>query len=141
MKLQDAALLLPSANIAKFKDTFLRASFQSAGQNCVGIERFIVHESCLDDFLDAVSPIISDMHLGAALDDIPRGQRVDMGSMISERAVQNAEGLVQQARKEGARVIVGGQRFVHPDWPQGHYFQPTLCVQSALFCVLRKRQS
>lgn len=51
---------------------------------------------------------------------------VDCGAMISSRLLAQLEDMLQQAEKQGARILVGGKRYIHPDWPEGHYFQPTL---------------
>lgn len=66
------------------------------------------------------------MHLGSALDDVPLGERVDMGSMISGAAVDKAETMILYAEKQGATVLTGGRRFIHHKWKDGHYFQPTV---------------
>lgn len=51
---------------------------------------------------------------------------VDCGAMISSRLLSQLENTLEKAEKQGARVVVGGKRYSHPDWPEGHYFQPTL---------------
>jgi acyl-CoA reductase-like NAD-dependent aldehyde dehydrogenase len=38
------------------------------------------------------------------------------------------EELVSDAVKHGARLLVGGKRLIHKDFPSGHYFSPTLLV-------------
>lgn len=93
----------------------------------------MVHEDRLEEFLDAVKPIVEDIQLGSVLDDIPQGKRVDMGSMVSDTAVSNTEKLVEKARSEGAQVLVGGERYNHPSWPNGHYYKPTLSVLKVHF--------
>lgn len=51
---------------------------------------------------------------------------VDCGAVISSRLLAQLEDMLQQAQKQGARILMGGKRYHHPDWPEGHYFQPTL---------------
>lgn len=46
--------------------------------------------------------------------------------MISSRLLTQLEDMLQLAEKQGARILAGGKRFIHPNWPEGHYFQPTL---------------
>lgn len=83
-------------------------------------------------------PIIEDLRLGSALDEIPLGSRIDMGSMISEKAVQRAEKMLQEAQEEGASILCGGARYQHPKFPDGHYFQPTLSVSKRCsLCYLK----
>lgn len=51
---------------------------------------------------------------------------VDCGAMISSRLLAQLEDMLLKAERDGAKILVGGKRYVHPDWPEGHYFQPTL---------------
>lgn len=53
---------------------------------------------------------------------------VDIGAMISSRTFPRLEELIDDAVKNGARLLIGGKTFKHPDFPLGHYFQPTLLV-------------
>jgi len=54
------------------------------------------------------------------------GPEGDVGGMISDANFGKLEGLVGDAIRKGARVLVGGKRYTHPDYPSGHYFSPTL---------------
>lgn len=51
-----------------------------------------------------------------------------MGAMISGQRFSYLEKLIQDAVKQGARLIYGGHRYHHPKYPHGFYFQPTLLV-------------
>lgn len=55
-------------------------------------------------------------------------ERTDVGAMVTDRLFPKLEELIQAAVKDGARLLVGGKRFIHKEFPQGHYFQPTLLV-------------
>ena len=112
------------ASIGFFVQTWLRAAFGAAGQNCIGAERFIVSRKILDKFIAAVEPSVRSLRLGSFLDD----GNVDVGAMISDNRFAALERLVAEAVKAGARVLAGGQRFKHPRHPYGHYFEPTLIV-------------
>ncbi|KAF3902398.1 Omega-crystallin [Dactylellina cionopaga] len=73
--------------------------------------------------------------------------------MISDVGFERLEGLVNSAVKQGAKLLVGGKRLVHPKYPRGHYFYPTLLVDVTMdmdiakeevfgpVCVLMKAQN
>lgn len=128
---KDAAILLPSFSKswqAKFSPTFMRSVFQGCGQNCIGSERFIVHEGIYDHFVADLSHKVGDLKIGSGLDDSGQVQ-VDVGACISDRNFGRLEDLVSSAVSQGARLIHGGKRITnHPIHPQGHYFAPTLLV-------------
>ena len=60
--------------------------------------------------------------------DIDQLDEIDMGAMISDNRFAQLEGLIEDAINKGARLIHGGKQYQHPNYPQGHYFEPTLLV-------------
>lgn len=135
---KDPAILLKSTKVKDIASVCMRAVFQSAGQNCIGIERFIVHESLVEQLLAIIVPRAEKLRCGSWLEDTPKGrweevaakgvenEGVDFGAMISNAGFDKLEVLIKDAVKRGATVHTGGQRFSHPKWPAGHYFQPTV---------------
>jgi acyl-CoA reductase-like NAD-dependent aldehyde dehydrogenase len=106
---------------------------QANGQNCIGIERFIVHRSIYQDFIDTMQPRVAALRCGPSLSSAP-GEKdgliptVDCGSMISSRLFEQLEATLSSAVEQGAKILAGGKRLDHPVWKSGHYFQPTLIV-------------
>ncbi|KAK4053594.1 Meiotic Sister-Chromatid recombination aldehyde dehydrogenase [Microbotryomycetes sp. JL221] len=121
---KDPCILLPSADIRFFTPTWMRAVFQAAGQNCIGVERLLVHDSIYDTFISSVQPLVANLQLGDALAN--DNQQVDVGAMVSDRLFAQLESLIKEAVAEGARLLVGGSRAT--GLKGGHYFQPTLIV-------------
>lgn len=103
----------------------LRGVFQSAGQNCIGIERIIALPTSYASLVRILEPRIRALRIGSALDD---PDTIDVGAMISDANFTHLEQLISTAVTQGARCLVGGQRFIHPKFPKGHYFTPTLLV-------------
>lgn len=126
---KDAAIILDSAkkDLPRITEIILRGSFQAAGQNCIGIERVIACPRVYDQLLLDLKPRIEAIKVGSIL-DVSRGDRVDMGAMISDAPFDRLEKLIEAAVKDGARLLVGGNRFNHPIHRHGHYFKPTLLV-------------
>lgn len=128
---KDACVVLESADVAFFADTWMRAAFQAAGQNCIGVERFVVHERLYQRFVDEMVPRVHALRLGDVMSvptDAKAPPRIDVGAMVTDRLFGRLEGLIQEAVRDGARLLVGGKRFVHAEHPSGHYFEPTLLV-------------
>ena len=91
----------------------------NAGQVCTSLERVFVMESIADDFTEAVVEEAKKVRLG----DPMKGQ-TDMGPMASKMQLEKAEGKVERAKAEGARLLVGGDR---PDeFEKGHFYNPTV---------------
>ncbi|EEH06449.1 conserved hypothetical protein [Histoplasma capsulatum G186AR] len=121
-------------DIASITSILMRGVFQSAGQNCVGIERVIALPGTHDKILEAITPRIKALRLGSVLFELRecsknpgRGLSTpDMGAMVSQGTFDKLETLIAEAVEQGARLIHGGKRYKHPKHPLGHYFTPTL---------------
>ena len=124
----------------------MRGTFQSAGQNCIGIERIIALPKSYDRLVKTLEPRVRSLRVGSAL-DIPspssssstkppttdgdneeQDQGIDVGAMISPHNFSHLSHLIHLAVKSGARLLAGGSQHHHPVHPRGHYFTPTLLV-------------
>ena len=102
----------------------MRGVFQSAGQNCIGIERIVAMPKAYDRLIKLLEPRIRAMRLGSDLDM----DGVDVGATISSASFARLEHLIAEAVAQGARLLVGGHRHELREFPRGHYFEPTLLV-------------
>ncbi|KAL3456073.1 Aldehyde/histidinol dehydrogenase [Aspergillus heterothallicus] len=131
---KDPAVILDDrrtvSEVSSIASVLMRGVFQSAGQNCIGVERVIALPGVYDKLLEAVSSRIKSLRLGSILlDTKPTNEKPgapDVGAMISPASFDRLESLIADAVSQGARVIAGGQRFTHPTHTLGHYFTPTL---------------
>nr|POE59075.1 putative aldehyde dehydrogenase-like protein [Quercus suber] len=137
---KDAAVILddPSGRsmatgeMSRIVSIIMRGVFQSAGQNCIGIERVIAMPQAYHELERLLEPRIKSMRLGSDLDSADNANDasaiVDMGAMISPASFARLEELIAEAVTQGARLLAGGQRYSHPKYPSGSYFTPTLLV-------------
>lgn len=125
---KDAFIVLDSVdNLQALSSIIMRGTFQSSGQNCIGIERVIVSDKNYDKLVEILDKRLTDSPIRQG-SDIDHLEDVDMGAMISDNRFSELERLVDDAVSKGARLLHGGKRWKHPSYPQGHYFQPTLLV-------------
>lgn len=50
----------------------------------------------------------------------------DVGSLISSTPIGRLESLIEKSVAQGAKLLAGGRRYDHPEYPAASYFQPTL---------------
>lgn len=127
---KDPAVILDDLSNSDFKrvaSILIRGVFQSAGQNCIGIERVIAMPRVYDKLVAHLTPLISALRPGSIL-NAHGDEPIDIGASISDSNFDKLESLIDDAVKNGARLLVGGKRYVHPDYPKGHYFSPTLII-------------
>jgi succinate-semialdehyde dehydrogenase/glutarate-semialdehyde dehydrogenase len=95
------------------------AKFRNAGQVCVSPTRFLVHESAYASFLDAFTTAVKAVKVGDGL-----AEGTTMGPLANARRLDAMASLVDNARKAGAGVAIGGDRI----GDKGNFFAPTVLV-------------
>lgn len=123
---KDAFIVLDDAkDLESICSIIMRGTFQSAGQNCIGIERVIVTETHYDKVVKILTERVPKLRLGSDIDQL---EDIDMGATISAARYEILTKQIQEAVDKGAQLISGGTKYNHPNYPQGHYFSPTLLV-------------
>lgn len=123
---KDSVVVLDDVkNLEALSSVIMRGTFQSAGQNCIGIERVICLPKAYDILVDLLSDRVCQLRLGSDIDQL---DEIDMGAMVSDNRFNRLQELIQDAVDKGARLVSGGKQYQHPNYPQGHYFEPTLLV-------------
>lgn len=129
---KDAAIILDNTDgnptkqgeIDRIASIIMRGVFQSAGQNCIGIERVVAMPKSYEKLVTILTPRISALRTGYDLEE----PSIDVGASISATSFDRLERLIHDAVLQGARLVTGGRKAKHPKYPQGHYFEPTLLV-------------
>ncbi|KAG7192747.1 Meiotic Sister-Chromatid recombination aldehyde dehydrogenase [Scheffersomyces spartinae] len=124
---KDAVIVLDDVTdtIQSLASVIMRGTFQSAGQNCIGIERVICLPKNYDHLVSILESRIKDLRLGSDIDQL---DEIDVGAMISDNRFSQLGDLIEDALDKGATLLHGGKQYHHPNYPQGHYFEPTLLV-------------
>jgi succinate-semialdehyde dehydrogenase len=112
-------LIFPDVDLDQVAAGAVLAKFRNAGQVCVSPQRFLVHRSIVDGFVERVAALTDKLTLGSGLD--PATQ---VGPLINARQRDRVEALVQQAAAHGARILTGGAR--PPGLSRGYFYEPTV---------------
>ena len=91
--------------------------FRNAGQVCVSVNRFYIHDSVYERFTSQLAAAVKALKVGNGLDD-----GVVVGPLIEASAVKKVREHVEDAVSKGAKVLVGGQ----PHELGGNFWQPTV---------------
>ena len=91
------------------------------GQVCCAGSRIFVQDTFYDKFVNALVDQFNKVTVGDPLD--PATQ---MGSQIDERQLKKILGCIEQGKKEGAKVLCGGERYTEGDCAKGCFMRPTL---------------
>ncbi|KAH8120042.1 meiotic sister-chromatid recombination aldehyde dehydrogenase [Phellopilus nigrolimitatus] len=124
---KDPSVVLPGTDLQKWISTWMRGIFQNSGQNCIGLERLIVHSSQHDELLEMITERTKNLRLGSALHSTDGFiAPVDCGSMVSNDRFDELERTINEAVEDGAQLTVGGTRWKHAYLEGGAYFGATV---------------
>jgi acyl-CoA reductase-like NAD-dependent aldehyde dehydrogenase len=112
-------LIFPDVDLNQVASGAVASKFRNSGQVCVAPQRFLVHASVADEFLDHVADRVASLRTGSGLD--PETQ---VGPLITARHRDRVAALVDSARSAGATVRVGGSR--PGGGHKGYFYEPTL---------------
>ncbi|MFQ5736204.1 MAG: aldehyde dehydrogenase family protein, partial [Thermodesulfobacteriota bacterium] len=99
----------------------LWAGFGTTGQRCTAASRVIVEEKVYEKFLDMFTKATAGLTLGDGL--LPG---TDVGPLINESQMDKVLGYIEDGRKEGARLVLGGSRRNEGGLSKGYFIEPTI---------------
>jgi acyl-CoA reductase-like NAD-dependent aldehyde dehydrogenase len=119
---KDPAYVRHDADLAHAVENLVDGACFNAGQSCCGIERIYVHERLYDDFVAGYVELASRY----VLDD-PLRPETTLGPMVRASSADLARGQVEEAVRQGARVLIDARRFDR-DRPGSPYMAPQCLV-------------
>ena len=91
--------------------------FANTGQDCCARSRVLVEASAYERFVEGFVAATRALVVGDPLDE-----KSQIGPMISKGQRERVEAYIDEARHDGARVLIGGDRPRQPGW----YLAPTI---------------
>jgi acyl-CoA reductase-like NAD-dependent aldehyde dehydrogenase len=122
---KDALVIMEDCKLPAVVPWVMRGCFQNCGQNCVGVERVLVYESLYDAFLEDVQQKVAALRQGIPLVTCGSTADIDCGSMVMDEQLDIVQELVDDAVKNGARVLTGGKRATGSGLG-GQFYEPTI---------------
>jgi acyl-CoA reductase-like NAD-dependent aldehyde dehydrogenase len=83
----------------------------------------IIHESLYSKYLEDICAVVGSIRLGN-----PLTEQVDCGAITMKAQISIIQSLLDDAVKKGATCLTGGSQWIHPDFPKGNYFSPTVLI-------------
>jgi succinate-semialdehyde dehydrogenase/glutarate-semialdehyde dehydrogenase len=108
-------LVFDDADLDAAVDGLMVAKLRNGGQTCVAATRILVQRAVHDAFCEKLASKLAQVRVGSGLDE-----GVTLGPMIDARAIAKIEAHVEDARDQGAKVVLGGKSL------GGSFYAPTL---------------
>ena len=100
----DAAIVLPDANVDEVAASIFQTVFGNSGQVCIAIKRLYVHESLADQLTDKLVELANASTVGNGLD-----KGVQFGPIQNKMQYEKLTALLSNIRDSGAKVHCGGE--------------------------------
>jgi succinate-semialdehyde dehydrogenase / glutarate-semialdehyde dehydrogenase len=111
-------IVFDDADLDKAVEGAIACKFRNAGQTCVCTNRIYVQSGVYDAFAEKFAAAAGKLKVGPGT-----AKDVFIGPLIDDKAVEKAQEHVDDARAQGATVVLGGKR--HPVLG-GRFFEPTV---------------
>jgi acyl-CoA reductase-like NAD-dependent aldehyde dehydrogenase len=100
----DAAIVLPDANVSAIAEPLFWAAFTNSGQVCVATKRLYVHETLYDEVVSAFREIAGRTSVG---DGAQQGSQI--GPVQNRAQFERVAGLIRDSREQGHEFLIGGE--------------------------------
>lgn len=110
-------IVFDDADIDAAVEGAIANKFRNAGQVCVSVNRFYVHEAIYDHFVNKLAERVNALKVGNGMEE-----GVVVGPLIESAAVDKVREHVEDAIAKGATALAGGK--VHA--LGGNFWQPTV---------------
>jgi len=95
--------------------------FRNAGQVCVSVNRFYIHNAVYDRFTQQLAAEVNALKVGNGMEE-----GVIVGPLIEASAVEKVEQHVKDAVAKGGKLLAGGERHALG----GNFWQPTVITEA-----------
>lgn len=103
---KDASIVLKDADLDWAAAQIASGSLAFSGQRCTAIKRILVEAAVADEFVLKLKNEIEKQFVGGSLYD----EKTTFGPLVSEVQAKYVQELIDDAIKQGAHVIMGGER-------------------------------
>ncbi|OGG00395.1 hypothetical protein A2Y99_00870 [Candidatus Gottesmanbacteria bacterium RBG_13_37_7] len=111
----NAAIILPDANLHNTATELVSGAFSYSGQRCTAIKYVLAYDTVIEKLI----PILVKKTQEKIKMGDPRNQNNNFGPLISAGAADTVEKRIYLAKISGAGIITGGKR-------EGNYLEPTI---------------
>ena len=117
----NAIIITPSADLKMVIPGAVFGAVGTAGQRCTSTRRIIIHEDIYDKVKESLVSAYKQIKIGNPLDE-----NNHVGPLIDKDAVSMYEKALEEAEKEGAKILVAGKVLSGAGYESGCYVQPAI---------------
>ncbi|NQU52790.1 MAG: aldehyde dehydrogenase family protein [Bacteroidetes bacterium] len=100
----NAIIVTPNSDMKMALRAVVFGAVGTCGQRCTSTRRIILHESIYEEFKQKLISFYKQLPIGHALDS-----KTLVGPLVDKKAVQNFVDSIENVKKEGGEIILGGE--------------------------------
>ncbi len=118
---KNPAIVWDDADLELALGGVLKGAFGSTGQRCTATSRLILHDAIADTFLKMLLAEVAKIKVGDGLD-----KATGMGPAVDESQLKTDLEYIEIGKKEGAKLLCGGNRLTTGEHANGWFVEPTI---------------
>ena len=123
-------IVFEDADIDAAVEGAMMSKYRNAGQTCVCANRFYVHDSVYDQFIEKFKHAVTNLKVGNGLN-----KDVTIGPLIDRNALKKVKEHIDDAVNKGATVVMGGKAL------EGCFFEPTILSNVPFNALVSKEET
>jgi len=129
----NAVIVTPGADLKLASRAILFGAVGTAGQRCTTIRRLIVQNSIFDTLKEQLVSAYRQVKIGNPLEE-----GVLMGPLIDVQAVEAMRMALEEIRKDGGKLLYGGEVLSGGVYDAGTYVRPCICEVENSYPIVKK---
>jgi len=119
---KNPAIIFDDCDYESMLDNIVRSSFSNQGQICLCSSRLLIENTIYEKFKNDFSLKVSELLIGD-----PSKDETQFGSIASESHFQKVVSYIELVKKEGGKIILGGQKVeLEGRCSNGWFIEPTI---------------
>ncbi|MBL7923792.1 MAG: aldehyde dehydrogenase family protein [Bacteroidia bacterium] len=129
----NAIIISDKADLDMALRAVLFGAVGTAGQRCTSTRRLIIHEAVYEVFSQKLRSAYEHIRIGHPLDSSTL-----VGPLIDKGAVNDFVNAIASARKEGGKVLFGGEVLSGEGYESGHYVVPCIVEAENHYAIVQE---
>ncbi len=128
-------LIFADCDYDKMLATTVKSSFANQGEICLCGSRILIEEKIYERFKRDFIAKTKKLKVGA-----PTNPDTDLGALVSKPHFEKVMHYFEEAKKEGAKIVVGGRAVTVKNHENGYYIAPTIIEVPSNNCKLNQEE-
>jgi L-aminoadipate-semialdehyde dehydrogenase len=126
-------IITPDADLKLAIPAIVFGAVGTAGQRCTTTRRLIIHESIYDRVKDSLLKAYGTLKVGNPLDE-----KNNVGPLINKAAVKMFSNAIEEIKKEGGKIIIGGEVLEGEGFESGCYVKPAIAEVKNSYSIVQE---